>query len=73
MEFDDMIYLREWRLIRGMTQQELAGRCRVRRATISDLESHKREPMQATLEKLQDALGIELRQLKRDPFKRLRR
>jgi transcriptional regulator with XRE-family HTH domain len=38
-ETEARLYLREWRVARGMTQQQLARRSGVRQAKISELET----------------------------------
>ena len=52
------IRLREWRLAKVMTQEELAQRSGVTEATISRIESGQREARISTVRKLAGALGI---------------
>ena len=53
------IKLREWRLRKVMTQEELAKLSGVTEATISRLESGQHEARISTVRKLAAALGIE--------------
>jgi transcriptional regulator with XRE-family HTH domain len=48
--------LLEWRVYRRMSQRQLASRSGVSLATISQIESGKRQPRPATLQRLADAL-----------------
>lgn len=55
--------LRDLRIERGLTQVELAGRADVAKSMLSLYESGKQRPHLDTLEKLLDALGIQLGEL----------
>ena len=49
--------LRELRIQRGLTQEELADRCELSKGFISQLESNQTSPSLATLSDIFDALG----------------
>jgi len=51
--------LRELRDRASLSQQELAARAGVSRATIADLERGNRKPQPKTRRKLAEALGVE--------------
>jgi transcriptional regulator with XRE-family HTH domain len=53
------IKLREWRLVKIMTQEELSKLSGVTEATISRIESGQHEARISTIRKLASALGIE--------------
>lgn len=63
-------YVREWRQIRRMSQDALAKKANLRRATVSDLERGKYEPREETVLTLMYALQLDEEQLKRDPYAR---
>jgi len=50
--------LRELRDRAMLSQEELAGRARISRATVADLETGKRGAQAATGRKLAEALGV---------------
>ena len=50
--------LREWRLTRGMTQEELAGKADVPTISVSHFETGHRFPNAESLRRLADALGV---------------
>ena len=50
--------LREWRDHAALSQEDLARRARVSRATIADLEAGKRPARPSTRRKLAEALGV---------------
>lgn len=52
-------FIKEWRLHRGLTQEQLAGRIESSISTISQLESGKQGYSQALLEELAEALMCE--------------
>ena len=56
-------HLRELRDRASLSQEELAERAGVSRATIADLELGKRSPQPKTRRKLAEALGVEPHQL----------
>jgi transcriptional regulator with XRE-family HTH domain len=56
-------HLRELRDHASLSQEELAERAGVSRATIADLERGKRSPQPKTRRKLAAALGVEPHQL----------
>ncbi len=55
--------LRELRDHASLSQEELAARSGVSRATIADLELGKRKPQPKTRRKLAEALGVEPHEL----------
>jgi transcriptional regulator with XRE-family HTH domain len=55
--------LREYRIVAGLTQVQLAKRTNIHRTEISLLERGKREPRMATLIKLASALNVPLERL----------
>lgn len=55
--------LRDVRIEKGMTQEELAQRSGVHRDTILKLETGQRDARPATIKKLADALGVEAEKL----------
>lgn len=57
------IQLREWRLAKVMTQEELAQTSGVTEATISRIETGQHEARISTVKKLAQALDIEPQQL----------
>ena len=57
------IRLREWRLAKVMTQEELAQRSGVTETTISRIESSRSEARISTVRKLAEALGISPQEL----------
>jgi transcriptional regulator with XRE-family HTH domain len=61
------IYFREWRLARGLKQEQVADRARLSQETISRLESGKTEYTKANLEALAHAYGCEPGDLLRPP------
>lgn len=50
-------YIREWRLHRALTQEQLAGRLDTSKTTISRIEAGKQPYTQDVLEALAEALG----------------
>lgn len=54
----DISPLSAWRQAVGLTQQELAEKAGVRKATISEIENGKLDPRLSTLEKISDVLGL---------------
>lgn len=61
-------FLKQWRLVRQLTQEEVAEAAGIRRATVNDLEMGKHVPRPETVEKLCEALLVSEEQLKRNPF-----
>lgn len=61
------IKLREWRLAKVMTQEELAQKSGVGEVTISRIETGQHEARISTVRKLATALGIEPQQLVAGP------
>lgn len=61
------LYLREWRLKRGLSQDQLAARLDTSKGQVSNWENRKRELGFETQCALADALGIEPGDLTRDP------
>jgi transcriptional regulator with XRE-family HTH domain len=61
-------FIKEWRVYRGLTQEQLADRIGVSKATLSRLESAKQPYTQDVLEALADAMNCEPADLiMRDP------
>src|SRR5579862_2168492 len=58
--------VREMRRARHLSQRQLAGRMQVPRTYISKIENGKAIPTLGSLERLANALGVEVRQLVRD-------
>lgn len=56
--------LREWRIERGKTQQQLANEAGVSLSTVTDAESGRKTPQLRNAEKLAKALGVELGDIK---------
>lgn len=56
--------LREWRIERGKTQQQLANEASVSLSTVTDAESGRKTPQLRNAEKLAKALGVELGDIK---------
>ena len=55
--------LRQWRERRALTQQELAGKAGITRATLSRLEAGAENPYPSTVRKLAKALNVDPEQL----------
>lgn len=66
------LYIRQWRAVAGITQEELAVRSGLRRQTIILAERGQSDPREETLEAIAKALRIEPKSLRRDPFKRFK-
>ena len=60
------VQVREMRRARHLSQRQLAGRMQVPRTYISKIENGKAIPTLGSLERLADALGVEVRHLVRD-------
>lgn len=60
-------FLKQWRLARGLTQEEFARRAHIGRAAISKIEAGKKPLMQGRLQAFADALEITVPQLYEDP------
>jgi DNA-binding XRE family transcriptional regulator len=56
--------LREWRVTRGKTQQQLANEAGVSLSTVTDAEAGRKTPHLRNAEKLAKALGVELGDIK---------
>lgn len=63
-------YVKQWRLVRGMTQSKLAKKARLRRSTICEIERGRTNPLPETLEAIMQVLDITDAQIQRDPFAR---
>lgn len=61
------VFLAEWRLHKGLTQQQLADRLGTSDVTISRWETKKRRPNDDAREALAEAMGIEPEDLFRHP------
>ena len=59
--------LKQWRILRGLTQQQLADRVGVRLQYISRVEQGKRGCSQLVAQKIAGALEVDLRDLGADP------
>lgn len=57
--------LKYWRLVRGMTQRDLADKSGTTHAAVSQIEAGKRQPRPAMIVKLADALGVKPEELMR--------
>jgi transcriptional regulator with XRE-family HTH domain len=55
--------LKKFRLATGMTQEELAHRCKLDRSFMSDLETDKKGPSLMTTFKLAKGLGVRTKDL----------
>ena len=66
------LYVREWRLKKGLSQTELAQRAYVRQATISNIETGAHTPHEGTVVLIAAALGIRPMTLLRPPASRRR-
>ena len=62
-----VIYIREWRELRGMTQDQLADLLEMNRSQISNWESGARRPLFANQIALAKALGVSPQDLFRHP------
>jgi DNA-binding XRE family transcriptional regulator len=56
--------VRAWREYLGLTQKEVAGRMGVTQAALSQMESGERKLQKATREKLAEALGVRVEQIR---------
>ena len=63
-------YVREWRLIAGLTQGELAAKVGVTRHSIVSHETGEYTPAKRTAERLAEALGVSQKTLRTNPFSR---
>lgn len=61
------LFLAEWRLAKGKTQQQLADLMETTDVTISRWETEKRRPSLDAQQAICEALGIELEDLRRHP------
>lgn len=59
--------LKYWRLVRGMTQRDLAGKAGTTHAAVSQIEAGKRQPRPSMILKLAEALGVKPEDLLRGP------
>ena len=62
------LQLREWRLSRALSQEELSSLAGIERATLARLEQGKQAPRPGTVRKIAKALEINPIDLFRDPF-----
>lgn len=63
------LYIKEWRQIRGLTQQELANRMGLERVSIFNLEHARYLPKEDTLAKLLAVLEVEEEELQANPYR----
>jgi transcriptional regulator with XRE-family HTH domain len=63
-----MVRLREVREELGYTQRELAEKTGIALSTISGIETGKHRARPATLRKLADAMGVDIREITRGPM-----
>lgn len=63
------LYVRDWRLRRGLSQEEAARRAGIRQATWSKLERGLTTPHRVTLEAVARALAVQPARLYRRPPK----
>lgn len=61
------LFLSEWRVHMGLTQQQLADRLETTHVTISRWETGKRQPDLKAQEALAEAMGIDAVDLRRHP------
>lgn len=61
------LYMSEWRLEKGLTQQQLADRLGTTDVTVSRWETGKRRPNLDAQEAISEALGIDAIDLRRHP------
>jgi transcriptional regulator with XRE-family HTH domain len=61
------LFLAEWRLAKGLTQEQLADRLGTSHVTVSRWETGKRQPNLNAQEAIAEAMGIEAVDLRRHP------
>ena len=61
---EDMPLIKAWRLHMGLTQKEVAEKAGITQAALSQMERKENANRTATLEKLADALGLSLDQIR---------
>ena len=61
------LFIAEWRVHMGLTQQQLADRLETTHVTISRWETRKRQPNLSAQEAIAEALGIDVTDLRRHP------
>jgi predicted transcriptional regulator len=61
---DEMTPIRAWREYLGLTQAEVAARLEVSQAAFAQFEAPDAKPRKRTLERIAEALGITVGQLK---------
>lgn len=61
------LFLPEWRVHAGLTQQQLADRLETSHVTVSRWETRKRQPDLSAQEAIAEALGIDVTDLRRHP------
>lgn len=62
-ELQPRVYLKEWRMLHGLSQTEIAKKMEVSKSEVSRLEGSKRKVSVAWLERFSSALGITREQL----------
>jgi len=55
--------VKEWRERRGLTQEQLANKARISRGYLARLETARQDPKLSTLEKIANALRVDLAKL----------
>jgi len=63
---NDYSLLKSWRILKGLSQTQLAEKAGLKQSAIARLESDKHTPTKATQEKLAEALGVKAGQLTLD-------
>ena len=57
------IYMKEWRMVHGLSQTDMAARMGVSKSEVSRLEASKRKASAGWLERYSEALGVSREQL----------
>jgi ribosome-binding protein aMBF1 (putative translation factor) len=63
---NDYSLIKSWRVLKGLSQSQLAEKAQMKQSAIARLEADKHTPTKATLEKLAFALGVHVEQLSLD-------
>ena len=62
------LYIKQWRLVRGYTQQQLAEKADTSREYLNAIERGKHVAGEQTLEKICKALDVSITRLRHNPF-----